>query len=200
MDASLPWLLRTPSHILTTEAIAIFMGGLSSGEAWLKEYVGVEPSEAAAVAAEARREDRAQKLIFTRWVLVMTAFERGMYENPDRDLNSFWWDSVTKFQQVRKPEGRNGPDWATKLHVALAPAYYHNYLLGDMYACQLRHHILTNVLDGGDMHDLVTSKRLGEFLRDGLFAMGASHEWKETIERTTGEPLNPAYFVKECQE
>lgn len=196
-DASLPWLLRTPSHILTTEAIAIFMGGLAANKDWLMEYAGVAPDEAAQVAAVAREEDRMQKLIFTRWVLVMTAFERAMYADPAQDLNALWWGLVSRYQQVRKPEGRDMPDWATKLHVALAPAYYHNYLLGDLYACQLRHYILSQVIESGDMRDMVTSRRLGEFLVDGLFKMGARYDWKDTIERTTGEPLNPRYFVDE---
>lgn len=199
-DPSLHWLLRSPSHILTTEAIAIFMGGLATNEAWLKEYVGVPADEASAVAKAAKAEDRMHKLIFTRWVLVMTGFERAMYEDPERDLNSLWWDLAQKFQGVRKPEGRNMPDWATKLHVALAPAYYHNYLLGELFACQLRHHILTSVLDGGDMRDLVTTQRLGEFLREGLFAMGERYDWKETIKRVTGEPLNTKYFVDDVKE
>ncbi|MCK7529636.1 MAG: hypothetical protein MZV63_00520 [Marinilabiliales bacterium] len=37
---------------------------------------------------------------------------------------------------LAKPEGRNMPDWATKIHVALYPCYYHNYLLGELLASQ----------------------------------------------------------------
>ena len=37
---------------------------------------------------------------------------------------------------LKKPEGRNMPDWATKIHVALYPCYYHNYLLGELLASQ----------------------------------------------------------------
>ena len=29
-------------------------------------------------------------LIFVRWVLVVVNFERAMYQNPDRDLNTLW--------------------------------------------------------------------------------------------------------------
>jgi peptidyl-dipeptidase A len=35
---------------------------------------------------------------------------------------------------VPRPEGRTEPDW---VHVALAPVYYHNYLLGDLMVLQL---------------------------------------------------------------
>lgn len=200
IEPSLPWLLRSPSHILTTEAVAIFFGNLVTTEAWLTEYAEVPAEEAAAVAAAAREQDRMQKLIFTRWVLVMTNFERAMYQDPDRDLNTLWWELVQANQLVRKPDGRDMPDWATKIHIALAPAYYHNYLLGDLYACQLRHYILSKVLPSGDMREMVTSPKLGEFFRDGLFKMGDLFDWSETIRRTTGEPLNPAYFIRQTQQ
>ena len=37
-----------------------------------------------------------------------------------------------KNTRLKKPEGRNMPDWATKIHIALYPCYYHNYLLGEL--------------------------------------------------------------------
>ena len=75
----------------------------------------------------------------------MYRFEKSMYENPDQDLNQLWWDMVEKYQMLAKPEGRNMPDWATKIHVALYPCYYHNYLLGELLASQLYPLLSTNV-------------------------------------------------------
>jgi len=31
---------------------------------------------------------------------------------------------------IDRPPGRDEADWAAKIHVALAPVYYHNYVLG----------------------------------------------------------------------
>ena len=50
---------------------------------------------------------RYQLLIFSRWCQVMLRFEKGMYENPDQDLNKLWWDLVEKYQMVqpaRRPQ------------------------------------------------------------------------------------------------
>ena len=41
---------------------------------------------------------RYQLLIFSRWCQVMLRFEKGMYENPDQDLNKLWWDMAEKYQ------------------------------------------------------------------------------------------------------
>jgi len=84
---------------------------------------------------------RLQQIVFSRWAQVMYRFEKSMYENPDQDLNKLWWDTVEKYQMITKPEGRNMPDWASKIHIALYPCYYHNYLLGEMLASQFYSYI-----------------------------------------------------------
>ena len=76
--------------------------------------------------------------MFARWVLVMTNFERGLYADPDADLDTLWWDLVEQFQRVRRPDGRHAPDWAAKIHLAVAPVYYQNYLYGELVASQLQ--------------------------------------------------------------
>ena len=40
-----------------------------------------------------------------------------MYGNPDQDLNKLWWDLVEKYQEIRRPEGRDAPDYAAKIHI-----------------------------------------------------------------------------------
>ena len=76
--------------------------------------------------------------MFTRWVLVMTHFERELYADPDADLDSIWWELVSRYQLLTPPEGRRAPDWAAKIHIACAPVYYHTYLYGHLVAAQLR--------------------------------------------------------------
>jgi peptidyl-dipeptidase A len=46
IDPGLPWLLRAPSHTLTTEAIAQLMGSLVQDRRWLIEVAEVPASEA----------------------------------------------------------------------------------------------------------------------------------------------------------
>jgi peptidyl-dipeptidase A len=198
-DRSLPYLLRGPAHTLTTEAIAELMGRFSKDGLWLQLYAGVPADEAARVDVEAREEQRVQFLISTRWIITMCRFEREMYRDPDQDLNKLWWDTVERYQGVRRPDDRDQPDWAAKLHLALAPVYYQNYLLGEMVAAQLLHHLRTRVLAGEPPESLFTSPRVGQWLREKIFQLGQTRDWEAALEFATGERLNPSYFVGQLQ-
>ena len=190
LDPSLPWLLRMPSHILTTEAIAILMGGVIYQRDWLTGVLGLSGSQADRVAESARRRSRAAGLIFTRWCLVITLFEKALYDNPDGDLDGLWWDLVERYQQLHRPTGRIAPDWAAKYHIALAPVYYQNYELGHLVTEQLAHCLDKQV--GG----LTGRKQAGKWLTDRVFRPGAREDWERHIATATGEPLNPAYFAR----
>ena len=72
----------------------------------------------------------------------------GTYDNPEQDLNELWWDLVEKYQVLKPPEGRNAPDYASKIHIVSAPCYYHNYMMGEFFASQLHHAIARDVLAG----------------------------------------------------
>ncbi|MEW6566585.1 MAG: M2 family metallopeptidase [Chloroflexota bacterium] len=190
IDRSLPWILREPPHTLSTEAIAVMMGALIYDVEWLTGILGVPPAEAERLSQTAQARDRAHRLIFTRWCLVMTHFERALYADPERDLDNLWWDLVEKYQRLRRPEGRQAPDWAAKYHVALAPVYYHNYELGYLSSAQLHDRLRREV--GG----IVGRNQAGRWLRERVFWPGASQDWMAHIATATGEPLNPDYFVR----
>ena len=196
-DADLPYLLRQPAHTMTTEAIAQFMGRLAKNPQWLEIYAGIPKREAAEVGDEARKQVRDHLLVFMHWCFVMAHFERSLYQNPEQDLNTLWWDLVEKYQGVTRPEQRNAPDWAAKVHIATAPVYYHNYQLGEMIASQLLHHVSNVVLKGEPEEALVTNPKVGDWMRHELFFPGASLPWETWLERATGEPLNPACFVRQ---
>ncbi len=195
LDPSLPYLLREPAHIMTTEAIAQFMGRLTKNADWLAAYAGVAPDDAARIASTARHEVRDYLLVFMRWCFVMAHFERELYRDPEQDLNSLWWTLKAKYQGLIPPEGRNAPDWAAKIHLATAPVYYHNYLLGEMVASQLLQHITSAVLEGEPASALVTSPKVGAYLEAELFRPGAILPWEEWLQRATHAPLDPAHFV-----
>ena len=78
---------------------------------------------------------------------VVLRFEKAMYEDPKQDLNKLWWDLVEKYQLIKRPEGRNAPDYASKIHIVSAPAYYHNYMMGQLFASQVHHAIAREVLE-----------------------------------------------------
>jgi peptidyl-dipeptidase A len=131
--------------------------------------------------------------------MVMYYFEKGLYANPDQDLNKLWWDLVEKYQLVKRPPNRTDPDWAAKIHFSAAPCYYHNYMLGEMLASQLHHYIVHNVLGLDSDADVsyVGQTRAGQFLREKVFHAGDLYSWNRMIERATGEPLTAKYFVQQ---
>jgi peptidyl-dipeptidase A len=183
----LPFLLREPAHTLATESIAMFFGRLTRDPEWLRETIGrqLEPQEE----NDVRDQQRSSLLIATRWMLVMIHFERELYADPDRpDLNRLWWDLVEEYQLVRRPDGRDEPDWATKIHLSLAPVYYHNYLLGELMASQLSAAIVGLPIDDGSP---------GPFLLEQVFARGASLPWNDLLRQATGEPLSSRHFVEQ---
>lgn len=189
----LPFLLRTPAHTLSTEAVAMYMGRLTRDPRWLRDVMGVELS--AAEAEDVRAQLRTSMLVATRWMLVMVHFERALYQDPDRpDLDGLWWDLVERFQRVRRPDGRAAPDWAAKPHFTMAPVYYHNYLLGELMASQISAASRRGVPEGASVAGQAS---VGAFLRERIFAPGASVDWNELLVRATGEGLSPRAFVEE---
>lgn len=199
IDRTLPYLLRVPAHILTTEASAMLFGRLSKNAAWLSTWAGVPEAEARAHADALQRAGRAQLLVQTRWELVMCHMERALYRDPEQDLDTLWWDLVERYQWVRRPEGRKAPDWASKIHFSVAPVYYHNYMLGEMMASQLQRHILEQVIGNGPGAErrYVTSPEVGAFLIERLYRGGKTRDWRETLRGATGNALEAASFVRE---
>lgn len=192
IDPSLPYLLRSVAHTNTTEAIALMMGSLAGEPAWLSSVAGVPESDLAYDLEKLAARDRADRLVFIRWALVMYHFEQALYEDPDREeLNNIWWDLVERLQMIKRPPGRDEPDWAAKLHVAVAPVYYHNYVLGNLTAAQLRNHLEMHVVGG----PFFMSELSGHYLLEVVFGPGARDNWEDTVLRATGERLDPDYFV-----
>jgi len=198
-DRSEPWLLREPAHSFTTEAIAMFFGRLSRNAAWMQEMLELKPEEQSKIEKVGAKYMRFQQILFARWAMVMYNFEKALYADPDQDLNTLWWDLVEKYQFIKRPLGPADAGWASKLHFTTAPCYYHNYMLGELLASQLHHYIVYNVfkLDSDKNVSYVGDKRLGQYLRENIFAPGARYHWNEMITRATGKPLNPNYFVEQ---
>jgi peptidyl-dipeptidase A len=190
LDSSLPWLLRGPAHALTTEGVAMLCGRLARQPRWLTQVAGIDAAEVDGIAGRLAEARRAALLVFSRWVLVMTHFERGLYADPDGDHDTRWWDLVERFQRVRRPDGRQAPDWAAKIHLTVAPVYYQNYLYGELVASQLQ--ATLDARAGG----IVGRPEAGRMLVDELFRPGASLRWDQLIERATGEPLTATHLAR----
>src|SRR2546426_8336399 len=197
IDGKLPFVLRQASHTLSTEGMAMMFGRMSKNAAWMQQMVGLPEARRAAIQDEVRKMLTFEQLTFSRWVQVMVRFEHAMYSNPDQDLNKLWWDLVERYQLLKRPEGRNAPDFASKYHVAMAPVYYHNYLLGEMFASQVHQYIASQVLHAPDPWNVtyVGQPAVGAYLKEKVFGPGALYSWDELARRATGSPLTPKAFA-----
>lgn len=198
-EPNLPYLLREPAHIFTTEGVAMFFGRLSRNPAWMQKMLGLTDAQKQEIEKVSGKYAQLKQLIFARWAMVMYDFEKQLYVNPDQDLNALWWKLVEKYQFIKKPRGRDEPDWASKIHFAIAPCYYHNYVLGELFASQMHHYVVKDVLQLQTDKDVsyVGEKRVGDFMRAKVFAPAAEYRWDDMIERAFGEPLTAKYFVKQ---
>ncbi|MBN2009714.1 M2 family metallopeptidase [candidate division KSB1 bacterium] len=199
LDMQLPFLLREPAHIFTTEAIAMLFGRLSRNATWLQGMLNIDDTERANIEETVTQSLRLKQLVFARWCQVMVRFEQALYANPDQDLNTLWWDLVETYQFVQRPPHRQAPDWAAKIHFTIAPVYYHNYMLGELLASQLHFQLLSKVMPeaGNQSGTYVQQPEIGTYLKQNVFQPGSEYRWNEMIQKATGEPLNPAYFVKQ---
>lgn len=197
IDHELPFALIDPAHTFTTEAIAMLFGRLGSNAQWMQDMLGISDKEKEKIRDLGFKSLRLEQLVFSRWAQVMYRFEKSMYENPDQDLNKLWWDLVEEYQMIKRPEGRNMPDWATKTHIATSPCYYHNYLLGELLASQLNYYISTNICKSNDFNNqsYYNNKEVGEFLIEKIFKPGAKWHWNEMIKNATGEELTAKYYA-----
>ena len=201
MPVELPYLLRCESHLLTTEGVALLFERFATSVEWL-EQMGVEVDDASEFRTMAKSMRRHKLLAFSRFCQVVFRFERELYRDPDQDLNQLWWDLAEQYQGLKRPEHRDAPDYASQLHIATAPAYFHNYLLGELFACQLHQAICRDVCEGADPRSAayVGRREVGEWLRKHVFAPGRRLGWNELAKFATGEELNARAFVQEIAE
>jgi len=195
---SVPYVVRTDAHILCTEGVAMMFERFSKSGEWLTEMgVAVEDPKAYSEAGAIMR--RNQLLIFSRWCQVMLRFEQQMYADPSQNLNDLWWNLVEKYQMVKRPKGRDLPDYAAKIHVVSAPAYYHNYMMGQLFACQVHESIAKNILKSKDVPNAfyTDNKDVGRYMIEKVFTPGATLSWNELTKHATGADLNAKAFAAE---
>jgi peptidyl-dipeptidase A len=193
---SVPYVLRSESHILTTEGVAMQFERFSKSRKWLEKMnVKVNDPQKFDTAAEKVRKN--QLLIFSRWCQVMLRFEKAMYENPTQDLNKLWWDLVEKYQGLKRPAGRNAPDYGSKIHICSAPVYYHNYMMGQLFASQVHATIAKELYNGADPATVVYvgEPKVGEFMKKRVFEPGRTLDWRGLTKYATGADLAPKAFA-----
>jgi peptidyl-dipeptidase A len=183
ISPKLPWLLKEPPHMITTEAIALLAGRQAYRSQSLEQLV---PHPQKSLVHKAEKSMKRRQLIFCRWVLVMTYFERELYRNPEQDLQGLWWKLVRDFQKIESKGSFSHCDWAAKYHISLAPVYYFSYLLGELFASTLEAKITQ-----------FASKETGDFLKKSVFHPGNRFHWGALIEQSTGKPLTADDWISQ---
>jgi len=201
VDRKLPYNLREPSHAFTTEGVAMLFGALAKNPTWMIAYADADPERAKELGEAILEQRRREQLIFARWTMVMLNFEKSLYENPDQNLNTLWWDYKERFQMLTRPADRDLPDWAAKPHFTIAPVYYHNYMLGELFAAQLRNTLAKLAGHEGPTTELSFNgrKEFGDFLRQKVFKPGNAMPWPNFVRYATGEPLTARYYAAEVR-
>ncbi len=193
IDRSLPYLLRKYPHYCLTEASAMFFGALAKDPDWIGRALELEGEKYQKFFSALEEFRKIELLVFARWCQVMFRFERELYRNAHRDLNSLWWSLVEEYQLVSPPQGSNNHEWAAKIHLVMSPAYYHNYMLGELIAAQFRHLIKERGYTGGGIYG---SQPVGEYFSKEVYAPGNILPWNKHIERATGKPLRADHFAE----
>ena len=197
---TVPYVLRGEAHILTTEGVAMQFQKFSKQRLWL-EKMGVKVENPKAFDEASAKVLRNELLIFSRWCQVMLRFEKGMYEKPEQDLNTLWWELVEKYQLLKRPKDRNAPDYGAKIHICSAPVYYHNYMMGQLFASQVHHTIAREVYDKAEPSTVLYlgDKKVGDFMKKKVFEPGRTLSWKDLMKHATGEELSAKAFAKDFQ-
>ncbi|MFM8934068.1 MAG: M2 family metallopeptidase, partial [Gemmataceae bacterium] len=197
---TMPYILRSEAHILATEGIAMQFERFSKKTKFLAA-MGIPVTNPLQFEAGASKALRARLLIFSRWCQVMLRFEKSMYEKPDQDLNKLWWDLVEKYQGLKRPEERNQPDYASKIHIVSAPVYYHNYMMGELFASQVHDALCRKLYPGESPRDVIyiNNKEVGTFLKEKVFSKGRLLPWNDLVRTATGENLNAKAFARDFQ-
>jgi peptidyl-dipeptidase A len=123
---------------------------------------------------------------------VSAGADEGLNDNGpsiSKNLNDLWWDLVEKYQLVRRREGRQAPDYASRIHIVSALAYYHSYFMGQPFADRVLHAIARHALNGVDpaKASFVAIKGVGDFLKTRIFAQGRSFDSNGLTKQVTGD-------------
>jgi peptidyl-dipeptidase A len=78
--------------------------------------------------------------------------------------------------------------------------YYHNYLMGQLFASQVHHALAKEVYKADPKTVLyIGEKKVGEFMRKRVFEPGRTMTWRELTQHATGEKLNARAFAKDFE-
>ena len=182
ISKELPYLDQT-AYPAVTEAVAMMMGDLQQREDILKGIVSDQ------TLAKFKEDLKKTEAAFISRSMMIIAFEKAMYENPNQNLKQIWHDLKVKFTGIDNNEELNN-EWATIPHYISHPAYYQNYFRAELIKAQMYKHLHKK------LGNITENKNTADYLNNNLFKYGTCIEENELIEKFTGETLSSKAFCE----
>ena len=151
---------------------------------WLQKYMAV-PRDIAEDFGKARHD---RFIIGLRLLLTDAMFEYEAYSNPDRDLNSLYWNLFERYTYL--PPHQDVKPWAADLVFVSQPLSIQWQMIGELIRRQTLAYLERTNGQVIGTHDTRS------FLAQNYFRFGSRYPWTELLERGTGEPLNAEYLIR----
>ena len=78
--------------------------------------------------------------------------------------------------------------------------YFQGYALGDAYAAQFAHKLLTDCPDAFEKLEKGDSSTIGNWLKEHIHQYGQTYSAREMLKKATGEELNTGYYIEYLKE
>ncbi|MCH9639645.1 MAG: carboxypeptidase M32 [Betaproteobacteria bacterium] len=138
----------------------------------------------------------ADELTYPLHVILRFEIEKGLFDGSMcvDDLPEIWNSMMMKYLGIKPPTDTLGvlqdSHWASG-----AFGYFPSYTLGAIYACQFHRTLLSEQPDTEKNIAKGHFTPINHWLNEKIHSQGTLYTPQELIQRVTGEPLNPDYFI-----